>query len=135
LLNLRRGQPHLHRLDRPQPVAARDGDFLARSFLIGLQTPDRDAQAVGHLREVSDFEGDELRAPEGSGKARRQERPVAFVGECIGTVLQHLADEIGGRAGDLRIGAVAMARRIPRMTALTASALVGGSEKPASLCA
>ena len=53
----RRGEPGLQRLDRAQVGAARDGDLLAFTRLVGLGAADHDAQPIRHLKQIGDREG------------------------------------------------------------------------------
>jgi hypothetical protein len=50
------GQPCLHRLDRPEPVAARDRDLLPLPFLVALAAADQHPEPVRRLGQVRDLE-------------------------------------------------------------------------------
>jgi hypothetical protein len=101
-------------------------------FLIGLGTPDRDAQPVRAVGQILDAERDQLAAAERAGKAQGEQRAVARAEHRVaGNVLQHLGEHVGG-AGDLlglgRADRVADAAQ-HRLDAL----LVGGGLEPGKL--
>ncbi len=95
--DLRRRQPRLHRLDRPQAVATRYGHLLPLPFLVPLRPPDQHAQPVHDLGQVGDIQRAELAPPECAGETKRQQCPVALADHAVGAEGDHLTDHVRGR--------------------------------------
>ena len=127
--DLCRRQPRLHRLNRTQPVAPRDGDLVPLPALVGLAPTNPDAQPIRDFAQILDLERHQLAAAERAGKSPTPAMPGrACLPACSDRAA---ASRTSAVAGLLRSGAVPMVRRMPRSIALTPSALVGGSN-PAS---
>ena len=58
--DLSRCQPRLHRLDRAELVAARNGDLLPLPFLVALAAADQDPQPVRDLGQIGDLKRAQL---------------------------------------------------------------------------
>ena len=78
LIDLGRRKPGLDGFDRPQPVAAGDGDLLPLPFLVGLAAADQDPVAVRGFHQIRDLEGAELGPAEGTRETKGVSAPGLF---------------------------------------------------------